>query len=275
MCQSHKVADSTESGRAVALVLPGMSLNATVFPPLPVATLRADFNQAAGDASSGGRGAAGDGMAAYVSAVDRLVDAPTWTDAERRLVIGHSFGGMLALAWWLHHGGRGPADIDGLILVATTAGPMYGAVRLRVLKARRHELRLGIGPLMRVWNNRTVTRSVHRILSRGVSESVDFQTLVHKTDLRVGLAGWRSTDWRARRSYRLAMWGFDVRAQLGRITVPTIVLSGGEDHLFPVAAGRELADGIRGAEFRLVDGAGHILPLTHGEDVVRAVRDLL
>ena len=70
------------------------------------------------------------------------------------------------------------------------------------------------------------------------------------------------------------MKGFDVRTRLHEIHVPTIVLHGTADSLFALRTAEKLAAGLPRAELRVVEGAGHGLPLTHGGEVVRAVRDL-
>ena len=106
------------------------------------------------------------------------------------------------------------------------------------------------------------------------AQRVDFRSLANRSDLALDVAGWRNTDWRAMRSYRTAMRGFDVRARLGEIPVPTIVLHGTEDGLFPLSVARDLAGRLPNAELRVVPGAAHGLPLTHGEEVQRALRDL-
>jgi pimeloyl-ACP methyl ester carboxylesterase len=71
------------------------------------------------------------------------------------------------------------------------------------------------------------------------------------------------------------MRGFDVRNRLSAISVPAIVLHGPRDVYFSLAVARELAGLLPQAELRVVPGAAHTLPLTHGAEVVRAVRDLL
>jgi pimeloyl-ACP methyl ester carboxylesterase len=248
------------------LLLPGMSLNATTFPDFPGPTLSPDFNRFAP--------ADHRGMPEYLEVVDRLVDVPVWRDARQRVVVGHSFGGMVALAWQLHHRGQGPARVDGQVLVGTTAGPMFDSVRLRLGGIRQREWRVGVRGVIALWHRPGVTRSVQRLMSRHVRK-VDFRTLRHRSDLAVGLAGWRNTDWRARMAYRQAMDGFDVRHRLPEIGVPTVVLHGTRDRLFPLQAARRLAEGLPNAELRVIPGAGHVLPLTHGESVLLAVRDLL
>ena len=50
---------------------------------------------------------------------------------------------------------------------------------------------------------------------------------------------------------------YDVRASLGKISVPTLVMVGEEDILTPVHLSRELAAGIPGAELVELPGLGH------------------
>ena len=260
--------------REIVLLLPGMSFNASIFPDFDLTTIALDFNELAlgrdGGAASDGR------MEVYRRLLDDfLAGEPAWATG-RRIVVGHSFGGMLALEWLLTHGGKGIGRIDGLLLIATTAGRMFDVARLRLGALGGREHRLPLKHLMPIWNLRLVTRAVKRITSGGslTARRVDFSSLVDRSDLALDLAGWRNTDWRAMRSYRIAMRGFDVRDRLGDIRVPSIVLHGTEDRLFPLAVARELAGRLPQAELRVVPGAAHGLPLTHGSEVQRALRDL-
>lgn len=253
------------SAPAIALLLPGMSLNATIFPDLPIPTLSPTFGQFAPGAP---------GMEPYVASLEALTADAAWTGARHRIVVGHSFGGMLALAWLL---ARPAPRVHGVVLVSTTAGPMFDAVRLRVAWWRSRALRVGIRPFLPFWNGKRVTRGLHRLLNgrAGNGTPVNFRALPHRDDLRVGLAGWQATGWEARRSFRSAMDGFDVRGRLREITAPAIILHGARDCYFPEATARSLADGLPSGDLRVIPDAGHVLPLTHGSAVVCAVNDLL
>lgn len=252
---------------AVAMMLPGMSLNATIFPELPFPTLSPRFSHFAPDTP---------GMAPYTAQLTALTEHPAWQEARARIVVGHSFGGMLALAWLLSRP-AGALPVHGVVLIGTTAGPMFDAVRLRVAWWRSRALRIGIRPLLPFWNGKRVTRALHRLLNgtEGTNGTVDFQKLRHHDDIRVGLAGWQATGWEARRAFRGAMDGFDVRDRLGEIDVPAIVLHGGRDCYFPESTAQQLATGLGSAELRVIPDAGHVLPLTHGAAVTGAVTDLL
>ncbi|GAA2861715.1 alpha/beta fold hydrolase [Paenarthrobacter ilicis] len=72
-----------------------------------------------------------------------------------------------------------------------------------------------------------------------------------------------------------ALAGFDVREQLGSITVPTQVIAGVEDSVAPPAMAEELAEGIRAgggtAVVETLDGVGHLAPA----EAPAAVADLM
>lgn len=274
--ESRNAKSQGPPGGAV-LLLPGMSLNATIFPALALPTIAVEFHDVVLGPAGDGSVLRTHGMALYARLLqDALAAAPHWQDARPRLVVAHSFGGMLALCWLLTYHGHPLSRIDGLVLVATTAGPMYDRVRLRLPAWGNEGVRLPIAPIVRQWNSPLLTRVIKRLLSDGDLDArrVNFRRLSDKRDLALDLAGWRNTDWRAMRSYRLAMMGFDVRHRLPEIAVPTIVVHGTHDSLFPLEVAQELAAGLPEAELRVVAGAGHGLPLTHGREVQRAVGDL-
>ncbi|MGR8007318.1 bifunctional 3-oxoadipate enol-lactonase/4-carboxymuconolactone decarboxylase PcaDC [Streptomyces hypolithicus] len=68
-----------------------------------------------------------------------------------------------------------------------------------------------------------------------------------------------------------ALAAFDIRAELGRIGVPTLVLVGSEDQVTGPAEARTLVAGIPDARLALVPGASHLAPV----EQPAAVTDLL
>ncbi|MER6351953.1 4-carboxymuconolactone decarboxylase [Streptomyces sp. NPDC001634] len=68
-----------------------------------------------------------------------------------------------------------------------------------------------------------------------------------------------------------ALASFDVRAELGRIGVPTLVLVGSEDQVTGPAEARTLVAGIPDARLAVVPGASHLVPV----EQPAAVTDLL
>ncbi|MFI2240426.1 alpha/beta fold hydrolase [Streptomyces chrestomyceticus] len=67
----------------------------------------------------------------------------------------------------------------------------------------------------------------------------------------------------------------DVRGDLARITVPTLVVSPTGDRMVLPATTRRLADGIPGAVFTELPGAGHLVSAAHRADWLGRVRAFL
>jgi 3-oxoadipate enol-lactonase len=72
-----------------------------------------------------------------------------------------------------------------------------------------------------------------------------------------------------------AMKAFDSRPWLQQIAAPTLVIAGAEDTAVPFAHARMLAQGIPGAQLRVIEGAGHTLIWTHAEIFVQGVEAFL
>jgi pimeloyl-ACP methyl ester carboxylesterase len=261
----------------VLLLLPGMTLNATVFPDIGVATVSPDFTRLVVGPDGSSEEPIRRRMSYYCDLLaEELRQSERWQAGWPRIVVGHSFGGMLALEWLTARRGDPLARIEGLVLVSTTAGPMFDAARLRLGELLGRELRIPVRPLVRLWNHRGLTRWLAAVLSpNGRLERVDFRRLESRSDFRVGLAGWINTDWRARRSFRIAMEGFDVRNRLRDLDIPVIVLHGTKDTYFPIGVAEELARSLPRGRLEVVEGAAHLLPLTHPEAVEAAIRELL
>jgi pimeloyl-ACP methyl ester carboxylesterase len=60
-------------------------------------------------------------------------------------------------------------------------------------------------------------------------------------------------------------------APISSIAVPTLVIHGTEDPMFPLAHGRALADEIPGAELLTLDGAGHGVDRADWGPIVHAI----
>ncbi|MGW6392932.1 bifunctional 3-oxoadipate enol-lactonase/4-carboxymuconolactone decarboxylase PcaDC [Streptomyces sp. NPDC055103] len=68
-----------------------------------------------------------------------------------------------------------------------------------------------------------------------------------------------------------ALATYDLRGELSRVTVPTLVLAGRSDPATPPAHARELADGIPGASLLELAGAAHLAPAERPEAVLSAL----
>jgi pimeloyl-ACP methyl ester carboxylesterase len=67
----------------------------------------------------------------------------------------------------------------------------------------------------------------------------------------------------------------DLRAHLGRMRAPTLVLHRGEDTLVPVASGRRLAQSIPRARFVELSGRGNLSFVGEVDELVDEVEEFL
>ncbi|HWF15987.1 MAG TPA: alpha/beta hydrolase [Acidimicrobiales bacterium] len=70
---------------------------------------------------------------------------------------------------------------------------------------------------------------------------------------------------------RDASTGFDCTDRLGEIKVPTLVVHGKGDHLVPFKLGREMADGIHGAQLVALSDGHRATFITHGQRLVKEI----
>ena len=74
----------------------------------------------------------------------------------------------------------------------------------------------------------------------------------------------------------VAAWGTDFRADLGRITVPTLIVHGDADRIIPLeVAGKRMPALVKGSRLVVIKGGPHGLNWTHAEELNRALLDFL
>jgi proline iminopeptidase len=186
---------------------------------------------------------------------------------ERPVVLGHSYGGFVAL----HLAVRHPGLAERLILVDTAAGVSDMGDAMGTLEQR-------YGPEARAAGERT--------FSGDFSEEAmaDFARLVlpaylHNQALLPAMGEVMArTIFNAEVSThffsRLA-GSYDLRARLPEIKTPTLVIVGDDDFLLPPSASRAIAAGIPGADLLVIDGAGHFPFIEHPDKFNAAIRRFL
>ena len=173
---------------------------------------------------------------------------------ERPTVFGVSFGGAVALELAANH----PSVAGSLILQGADS---------RFRKSMGSAIALGALERYPLPANNPFLNQFFNLLHGGKPES---QTL---SDFVVERC-WETDQGTMARRLR-ALESFDVSDRLWRIDVPTLVLGGTRDAVVPIARQKALAQGIPGALFQELDGAGHVGFLTHQADVSRDVGDFL
>lgn len=77
-------------------------------------------------------------------------------------------------------------------------------------------------------------------------------------------------------SYLLSSKGIllpELSSQIPKITMPTLILSGDKDSIFPTSISRRIHQNIKGSEFKIIPNGNHVLVLNNFEQVAQAILD--
>jgi proline iminopeptidase len=190
---------------------------------------------------------------------------------ERWAVLGHSFGGNVALEYALRY----PASLSHLILMNTTGDAYWTQEHAPELLARRGYSPAAVEAARRFFNGQLEPREVTRtVLKFGSAYFYRFNPLAVAYEMLFG----PKQKMRPEASvfgFGQLLKGWSVMDRLGEIEAPTLVIAGRHDFLFPPECEAILADRIPGAQLALVERAGHNPQMERTAVVVEALRRFL
>ena len=180
-------------------------------------------------------------------------------------LVGHSMGGMVALAYLGRPSADRPVEPQGLVLVATAAGRLaeHGVARLLASPATDVLCKLATRAPQRAV--RLLTKPVRAALALQVGDHAR-ATLTTLFDTAMAAASLATAV-----GFLPGLRSYDQSATLGSIRARTIILSGGADLLTPPAHARDLAAAIPGATHVHLPKAGHMLPHEASHAVTDAI----
>jgi proline iminopeptidase len=172
---------------------------------------------------------------------------------ERMNLLGHSWGGVLAMYYAIHH----PDRLRSLILCSTTASiDGFNAMRAAIARARSPDDTRQLEQIEATdafrHNDPKAVEQFWRVYFRPYFPD---PSMVSKLDLTFTENTLQNSSTVAR--LILASVGpFDLRDSLRALRVPTLILHGDSD-LLPLAYARRIQASIPGAELRVMRNAGH------------------
>jgi proline iminopeptidase len=191
---------------------------------------------------------------------------------DRWAVLGHSFGGHVAMEYALRY----PDRVSHLVLLDTGGDSHWSQQHAAALLASR-----GYSPekveLVRRWFNGEFTHKEYFRIFMRIGDAYCSQPSLLLLARALIEGGWRA---RMRpeafifASHHL-LKGWTVMDRLGEITAPTLVMAGRDDFVFPPECQLELAAGIPGARLRIIERAGHNPHLEQPAEVMEAVKDFV
>ena len=187
-------------------------------------------------------------------------------------VLGHSFGGNVALEYALRY----PDRVSHLILLDTGGDSRWAHEHAPALLAKRGFSAKTVTMARRFLNGRIEPREFVPALiklGRAYDPYISLRRLLG--DLIRG--AWRSKMRPEALIYAAPrlLAGWTVMNRLGEIRVPTLVMAGRDDFIFPPEHQGQLAAGIPGARLRIIERAGHNPHDERPDEVMEAVRDFI
>jgi len=214
-----------------------------------------------------------DSLWTFDTFVDELDAVVAHLGLERFSLLGHSWGGWLALEWLLRQ--PRPA-LAGLVLASTCASlPAFGRMT-RALKSMlsqetqdaldRHE---AAGTTDDPEYSAASFAYIRTFMVRADPIPDSLLTAAAQKNGHIATI-MQGPEWNV--NGRIADW--DVTARLGEIGVPTLVTSGRFDEMTPWIV-EPLVAGIRGAEWVVFDESAHVAHVEEPDRYVSVVRDFL
>lgn len=171
----------------------------------------------------------------------RLAPGLAGRPREKVILIGHSNGGRLALAFGLKY----PANLKQLILI-DSAGIRHGG---GLMELKRFLFR-GLAKVGRKVTTATRARNVLYKLARA-------------NDYKDATPQMRET--------MVNLISTDLAPQLNKVSVPTLIIWGAEDKTTPLSQGKLMHRLIPNSRFYVVKGARHSPQFTHPEEVCKKI----
>ena len=182
-----------------------------------------------------------DGYAQWL--IESQLDA---VNGERAVLVGNSMGGAIAMTVAL----RAPERVAALVLIGSGA------------KLRVHP---------------DIFAQLERDFTAAARTLAQLQLAPDAPEARVAriVAAMERTGPAATTADFRACDAFDLRARLGEIGAPTLVISGTEDRMTPPKYAQFLREQIPSAMLESLEGAGHVPQLEQPERVARTIADFL
>jgi proline iminopeptidase len=190
---------------------------------------------------------------------------------DRWAVLGHSFGGMVALEYALRY----PESLSRLLLLDTCGDIRWAHEKAPEILAQRGYSPETVKTAQRFLNGQIEPKEMMPALMK--LGKAYYPHLSLSKAAQVLISGLRA---KVRPEalifgYGHSLRGWTVMDRLGEIRVPTLVLAGRDDFQFPPEHQMELAAGIPKARLEIIERAGHNAHVERSAEVIQAVRDFM
>ncbi len=186
-------------------------------------------------------------------------------------VLGHSFGGNVALEYALRY----PHSLSRLVLMNTGGDPWWVNHNAPELLAKRGYSLSTVQAARRFFNGQ-ITPGEFLRTNLKFNSAYNYRNSLAGTIQ--GILSGHMPKFHPEAlifGYSQLLMGWSVMDRLGEIKVPTLILAGRHDFLFPTEHQVALAAGIPNARLEIIENAGHNPHMEQPAAVQRLIRDFL
>jgi proline iminopeptidase len=190
---------------------------------------------------------------------------------ERWAVLGHSFGGMVALEYALRY----PDSLSHLLLMDTCGDTRWVQQGAPEMLAKRGFSPAAVEAARQFYNGRLAPDEVF-------GAALKFARAYYYRASRLALIRQIPAGFKAKMQPEAQIFGFGqllsgwaVMDRLGEIETPTLVLAGRDDFQFPPEHQAILADRLPNAQLTLIERAGHNAPMERPAEVIRVLTQFM
>ena len=190
---------------------------------------------------------------------------------DKWAVLGHSFGGMVALEYALRY----PQNLSHLLLMDTCGDTRWVQHNAPEILAKRGYSATAVQAARRFFNGQLTPREVFPAalkFARAYTYRFSLWSMVRQVIFgpRVKMRPEAQIF-----GFSHLLTGWTVMDRLSEIKVPALVLAGRHDFQFPPEHQAILADRLPNAQLELIERAGHNAPMERPAEVIEAIRRFL
>jgi pimeloyl-ACP methyl ester carboxylesterase len=174
-------------------------------------------------------------------------------------LVGHSMGGMTALAYLGRPATKRPVEPESLVLVATAAGNLGSHGLGRLLSTPAPSMLYHLIHHMPRAGTDEVVQFLARPVCAALTRHSGYGEAAPKSLVDASAAAINATPSTTKVGFLPGLKDYDCSQALSSITAKTTMISGGADKLTPMCHARKLAAGIPGAMLICRPTAGHTL----------------
>ncbi len=190
---------------------------------------------------------------------------------DKWAVLGHSFGGNVALEYALSY----PQSLSHLVLMNTGGDQWWVQQNAPEILAKRGYSASAVQAARRFFNGQVTVGEYFPTVFKFLGA---YFYRINLLGIAHDMVSGPHTKFRPEGTifgYSQLLNGWTVMDRLSEIQVPTLVLAGRHDFLFPTEHQVALAAGITNARLEIIERAGHNPHMERSAEVIQAIRDFM